>query len=372
MEAKIRATRPEVKMILTNRFDPDVRVYKEALYLSQQGFSVEILCWDREREKPESEIIDGIRIRRFYPPARYGSGLRQLLPYLQFGREVRRYLRSRQVDYLHCHDLDGALVGNACRRDHPGARVIFDMHEIYEVQGKKQKLRPLVRQVVKACHHRADAILYVNDLQLVHLDEPDRAKLIFLPNYPDAGNFPSDDKVPADRLRIAYIGSVRHFQQMKNLLDAARGLPDVHVSIHGFGTAYRALQAIQSDYPDARITGPYHFSESTRLFAEADVLYVMYPMDTLQNRESEPIKFFEAIITRTPVIVSPRSRLAAVVQSHGIGYAVDGEDIAAIRALLDHIAANRTELAAKRENMIPIQYHYTWDHVVKNLNTIYQ
>lgn len=372
MEATNSTVRPEVKMILTNRFDPDVRVYKEALYLSQQGYSVEILCWDREREKPETEIIDGIRIRRFYPPAQYGSGLRQLLPFLRFGREVRQYLRGRRVDYLHCHDLDGALVGNACRRDHPAARVIFDMHEIYEVQGKKQKLRPLVRQVVKACHHRADAILYVNDLQLAHMDQADRAKLIFLPNYPDAGNFPSDAKVPADPLRVAYIGSVRHFHQMKNLLDAARDLPEVQVSIHGFGTAYRALQAIGDRYPNARITGPYHFSESTRLFAEADVLYVMYPMDTLQNRESEPIKFFEAIITRTPVIVSPLSRLADVVRSHDMGYTVDGEDIGAIRDLLEQITAHRAQLAVKRENMIPIQYHYTWDHVVKNLKQIYR
>ena len=35
-------------MLLTNGFDPDVRVYKEALYLVGRGFSVTVLCWDRD------------------------------------------------------------------------------------------------------------------------------------------------------------------------------------------------------------------------------------------------------------------------------------------------------------------------------------
>ena len=35
----------KVYMILTNGFDPDVRVYKEAKYLVEKNFEVTILCW---------------------------------------------------------------------------------------------------------------------------------------------------------------------------------------------------------------------------------------------------------------------------------------------------------------------------------------
>lgn len=47
---------------LTNAYDPDVRVYKEAVYLVRRGFSVTILCWDRtpEKEYPAHEVKEGI------------------------------------------------------------------------------------------------------------------------------------------------------------------------------------------------------------------------------------------------------------------------------------------------------------------------
>ena len=57
-----------VKMILTNGFDPDLRVYKEAKYIISLGHQLEIICWDREsryKDKP-SETIEGISIKRFY------------------------------------------------------------------------------------------------------------------------------------------------------------------------------------------------------------------------------------------------------------------------------------------------------------------
>ena len=45
----------KVYMILTNGFDPDVRVYKEAKYLVEKNFEVTILCWDRRCEYIDKE-----------------------------------------------------------------------------------------------------------------------------------------------------------------------------------------------------------------------------------------------------------------------------------------------------------------------------
>ena len=61
----------KVYMILTNGFDPDVRVYKEAKYLVEKNFEVTILCWDRRCEyiDKKEEILDGIKIKRFFIPS---------------------------------------------------------------------------------------------------------------------------------------------------------------------------------------------------------------------------------------------------------------------------------------------------------------
>ena len=67
----------KIIMVLTNGFFPDLRVYKEAKYLSKNGHDVEILCWDRDgryKEKPV-EQIEKIKIIRFCGNEKYGSGL---------------------------------------------------------------------------------------------------------------------------------------------------------------------------------------------------------------------------------------------------------------------------------------------------------
>lgn len=54
-------------MLLTNGFDPDPRVYKEAKSLTKLGHKITILCWDRDGtyvDKPE-ENLNGIKIVRF-------------------------------------------------------------------------------------------------------------------------------------------------------------------------------------------------------------------------------------------------------------------------------------------------------------------
>ena len=103
----------KVKMILTNRFDPDVRVYKEAKYLVDNGLDVEILCWDRESEysKIKESVIDGIKIKRFFPYSEYGTGFKQLRPFVRFINECKEYLKNKEYQYLHCHDLDGVIAG---------------------------------------------------------------------------------------------------------------------------------------------------------------------------------------------------------------------------------------------------------------------
>ena len=83
----------KVYMILTNGFDPDVRVYKEAKYLVAQGFDLTILCWDRKCEYIEKEEnLDGIKIKRFSIKSAPGTGMKQILPYLKFMKCVKKYM----------------------------------------------------------------------------------------------------------------------------------------------------------------------------------------------------------------------------------------------------------------------------------------
>jgi len=368
----VERTMQKVKMIVTNRFDPDVRVYKEAKYLASCGLDVEILCWDREGEyrHREYENIDGIKVKRFFPYAKYGTGLKQVIPYIRFIKACKNYLKDKEYHYLHCHDLDGVIAGYFCK--HKNSKLIFDMHEFYEGQGSKQKIKLIIRKIVSFMQRNSDFIIYLNEIQKTHVKENNRNKLIYLPNYPEIEYFKCYKKVESTNLRISYIGTVRQYNELKNLMDAAVNLDNIEISIHGSGIAYNALKRIEKDYKNTKITGVYHYSQSAKLYSQADLLYIVYDMRVENWKNGYPVKFYESIITKTPVIVCRGSVLEEFLKEHDIGFVVDGSNVEEIKQLLEYIRDNRHVLVEKIKNLEKIQYEYTWNSVVNNLNRAYE
>lgn len=358
-------------MILTNRFDPDVRVYKEAKYLVSRDFDVEILCWDRENEyvDREVEVINGIKIKRFFPYAEYGTRFKQFKPFIRFIKECKDYLKDKEYQYLHCHDLDGAITGYFIKEKN--VKAIFDMHEFYEVEGKNQKIRYLLRLIVNYLQNKSDYIIHVNEVQTNVMSIKNKRKLIYLPNYPEKKNYEECEKSESDSLRISYIGAVRQYNELKNLMDACKKMRNVEIAIHGAGVAYKKLNSIKSDYDNVSVTGKYDFTQSAKLYSQADLLYALYPTTSLQYLTSYPVKLYETIITKTPIIVSKGTVLEEFVKEYGIGFVVDGSNVEEIRGLIKYINKNRHILDEKVRNLEKIQYDYSWEEVVKNLDEIY-
>ncbi len=119
------------------------------------------------------------------------------------------------------------------------------------------------------------------------------------------------------------------------------------------------------------VTGRYHFTQSAQLYGDADVSYVIYPTTSEQYLVGYPIKFFEAIITKTPPIVGEGTVLADFVREKDIGFVVNGNDINSIRNLVEILRANRETLKQKTVNLEKIQFQYSWEEVVTNLEQIY-
>ena len=364
----------EIIMTLTNRFDPDVRVFKEARYLVQKGNQVTVLCWDRNLEYPDQEDqwIDGVHIKRFYYYSQYGTGMKQLKSFLRFRSACRRYLREKTFDAIHGHDLDGMIIGAHLLR--PGVRLTFDMHEIYEINAGSSFYRKIVRLLVHHYQNKADAIIYVNPLQKDLARERNFPKFHYLPNFPSLedyqGAYPRIRR-DKDPLKVGYIGSVRQEEELKNLILSAENLKDVEIFIHGAGTSYEPLRTFAENRPGVHVTGVYHYSDSVRLYNGIDLLYVLYPKSVLQYAQTYPIKFFEGILTLTPMVVGRGTVLEKIVKEKGIGFAVDGEDREEISALLVQLRDRPEILNQCVENLKKIQYEYSWDQVVSVLSQIY-
>ncbi len=352
-----------VYMILTNSFNPDVRVYKEAKYLVEQGFNVTILCWDRKCEflNQDTDSLDGIRIKRFSIPANPGTGMKQLLPYFKFMKEVKKYLKDKEYTYLHCHDFDGILIG-MFTKNKKMKKIIFDMHEIYDNYAYARNIffQTFYSHILK----KANSIIYVNEKQVDKIKN--KEKLIFLPNYPERNMYLPIEKKDEQKLKINYIGSVRDYEALKTLSEIEDD--NFEIGIYGTGVCYNRLQE-ECKGKNVKIYGKYNgISESGEIYRNTDILYCVYNPNVENWKNSYPVKLFEAIVTLTPVIVSTNTITEKFVKEYGIGEAVEYANQESLYNAITKISKNYSIYV---KNLEKISEEYKWETVVKHLDKIY-
>lgn len=359
-----------IKMILTNGFDPDVRVYKEAKYLVNKGHEVDILCWDRRNiyKDKQNENYDGINIIRFEIHSKPGSGFKQLPAYFKFYKECKKHLKQNCYEYLHCHDLDGMLIGFFSKNK--TTKLVFDMHELYE-SGRLGKYAYIIRKMLSIFQNKCYKIIYVNDVQITGVSDKNKDKLIYIPNYPETSKLTDIKKTDCEKLRVSYIGTVRQYEMLKLLMDAVKDDERFFVSINGDGMCYQNIKELSVNYSNVEVTGRYNHDEVIKFYKNADLLYCIYDSQIKNHNTAIATKFFEAIATLTPVIVTEGSQMEQVCKKYGIGISIDSKNIETIKSALLDFYYNRDKLASMSDNMKKIQFNFSWEEIVKNLDVIY-
>lgn len=362
----------KIIMILTNAFSPDVRVYKEAKYLVSKGNKVTILCWDKTPKKslPQYENINGIQIVRFGISAKAGTGVKQLGAYLRFINQCKRYLKDMDFDILHCHDLDGAMVGFlAMGRQYP---FIFDMHEYYEKGSVAKRL--IVNKLVRMLVNRAKACIYVSQKSFQRYSNKNVGKFYPLRNYSDPLFFRNCKKEKSDRFRIAYIGEVRNqILDFTALFEAVKEMNTVRVDIYGGGIDYDELKRLESQYPNVTIHGRYNgIEESEQIYNKADVSYIAYSVDNPNYQgDFEPVKLYEAIFTCTPIIATSGINPGKIAIEENIGLAVNTRNPKEIHEAIIRLMTDKGFYSECVANMRRISGQYDWNRAVKILDNVY-
>ena len=370
----------KIFMLLNNCFEPDIRVYKEAKYLVETGNDVEILCIDKKNkfiDKPEDEL-EGIKIKRFFArtekttklieKSKIIAKLKYIIYFfwlMKFIRKVKKYLKDKEFEILHCHDLVMAFCGVLFFKN---KKIVFDMHEYY-VNKKNRLLNWIIQKILKYTQKRATWIVHVNNFQVK--DVKQREKLVFIPNYPQKEKFKNFNRVNSEKFRISYTGYVRHYIPLLNLIKAANELENIEVSINGSGDAYEKLKEEEGKLKNFVLTGAYNHDDIAKFYENSDMLYVVYNKENKNDETAFPTKFYEAMITNTPVIVSKNTDMGDYVEKYDIGITVDGTDYLDIKAKLEPIVNNKEILKQKSENINKISSKFIWENIVRNLDKIY-
>jgi glycosyltransferase involved in cell wall biosynthesis len=375
----------------------ETRVEREARFLEDHGFEVDVICLGAKSES-KHDLINGINIYRLPVMRHLGIGLgAQLLEYLTFFTLASLKLialhNKRHYNIVQVHNLPDWLVFVSLLPKLTGARVILDLHdlmpEFYAARFNRSldswPVRLLRWQEQLSCWY-ADHVITVTDgwrETLIERGVP-ASKISVVMNLADNRIFfcSGQEEVPSNRngrLKLLYHGNVTHRYGI-DLAIRAVGLalehtPGIQLHIHGWGDAFQSsidlTRELGLEEQVSFSTQSLLTSELPDMIREADLCLVPYRQDVFTDGIL-PTKLLEYAALEKPVIVSHTPTIARYFDETMVKFFKPGDvhDLANCIQLFD----SRPELLEQLAHGISkFNQQYSWSDLgVKYIRTISQ
>jgi len=356
----------------------DLRVEREAGALSQGGFRVSIIAWNRVGQLPQAETLAGCELFRLGPSLpkmfpRFLMSARFFIKILAslffYMAAINRAIRLKP-EVIHAHDLD-TLVPALVLKLLMNSRVVFDSHEDYPAM-----LLPLAGRTAcwlalageKLLLKGADVVIASSEA--ISRNLPYTRKPFIVRNAVDLSRF---DAVSGGDLThrvsvrpiVIYAGAVGEGRGLDQLLEAAQlTRSDICVVIARKeqdieGPKYADLKAkCERRGIHAQFIEHGHFPS---LIRQATIGVALFQPDGTNSLNILPNKLFEYMAGGIPVIVSDFPLLRKVVRGNDCGVTVDPTSVQQIADAIDYLLSNSAEARRLGANgRKAVEEKYSW------------
>jgi glycosyltransferase involved in cell wall biosynthesis len=392
--------RPRVVMLISNGYEPDIRVYKEAHTLSLSGFRVTVLAWDRAR-RHESHMLETapvslkgaltdaalpvvddpvpVTVTRIHVPAGYRTGRHLLAKLPLFWWRTWQELRRLRPQVVHAHDLDTLPVGYLYHRL-TGVPVVYDAREYYPGMVEANvghRISVLLEWLDRWLAPRVDGIITVGErlaaryraaggrVWVVHNSQP----------LPEQGGSGETLRrwlgVPDDALLVVYVGMLAPDRMLNPMLEAVPLVENAWFVVGGDGPLRPDVESAAQTCRRIVSLGWVPLEQVPALVAASDVVY--YGLNE-SNRNSVyfmPNLAFFAFGAGRPLLTTPVGEIADLVRREGSGLVMEtATPAAAVDAL--HRLSETAYRASRAARACEIgRSKYNWSYAAAQLLAAY-
>ncbi len=368
-----------VVSIVTNYFEFDNRVLKEALSLKKNGFDPHVVALHMEGLK-EHETVKDIPVHRIKLRTKNWpkSSFFQLFKYLEFSLKIA--FKYRKYDYVHCNDLNtlpiGAFIKTFLNRK---IKIVYDAHE-YEVErnGMSNRDRKIARILEKALIKKANAVITVSGaiaseyVRLYGITTP--TVLFNCPYYTEIKNrnifrevFSIDEKTKI----FLYQGAFEKNRGVEIIIDAFKKLDNEKFAVVFMGYGFFEKEIIEASEKYKNIY--FHPAVSMDVLPEytssADFGFYLIVNNCLSYYYTIGNKLWEYFMAHVPVISFDLYDVKPVIEKYNTGLILEDETGNGLINLINRI--DNDSIKISHENFSVINKEYNWENQEKKLVELY-
>ena len=364
-----------VEILFERAHNPDPRVRRVSSALSDAGYDVRILAWDRSGSLPRVDQDGNVEIRRVGPVSRDGRGVAQLASLI---RAVARYvplIRARRPGILHAVDLPMLVAAVVIAPFVGRPTIVYDAFEIYSVMEIGKYPRPLIwliGAVERLLPRLADLTIVVGEDRQNYFAQRN-IRSIVVGNWIDAPTEAPDREtarglldIDPGRLVILYAGGLHPSRDIDSLIRHAARAPQDLVMLAGRGVQEAEFADVGRRHDNVRFLG--FVPDPTIATVAADLLYYSLVPDHPYAAHAAPNNLYTAIAYSTPLVHRGQGEIGSLAERADIGALFD--DDASLDLAIDSLRdpERRRRVA---NSLAGLQATYSWASASRTLIDAY-
>jgi glycosyltransferase involved in cell wall biosynthesis len=327
-----------VTLVRSRSIDPAIN--KVAKTLSENGYDVKLLVWDR-MGNTKTEKVNGYEVYRFGLKAPYDKT--SVVFYLPIWWLYEFFfLLKHKSTIVHVCDLD-TLIPAIFAKFIKKTKLCYRIYDFY-ADNFPNKFPSTFRKLVGFTERFG--IRFTNALFLVDKCRYEQVKESKINRVEYIYNSPQDYYIIIQKnhsnteegLRIFYAGVIHKSRGLEYLIKAIADITDVELTIAGTGPDKESLENLSSNVKaHIRYIGPIPYEKVTERSIESDLLFAFYDPSIPNNKYASPNKLFEAMMCGKPIIMNSGIAASEIVIEEKCGLIVPYGDINAIREAITKI-----------------------------------
>lgn len=352
----------------------DSRSTKEILALSEAGFDVTVLSWDRFGNAQEKNSIifrdvGNVNFIYFKEKMTNGIGLKNIKVLIKWIKWIKKTLKQfGEIDCIHACDLDTSFAALSFLKKHKKIKFVYDIFDYY-VDSHKVPL--FVRKYVEK---KEIAAINLSDITLICTEERRKQialskpkKIVVIHNSPEIKELFQSNAV----YDYVYCGSMGSRRLLKEILEKYPEHSHLKFYFAGYGQFSALCKELSQNYENFSFDESISYNEVLKRESEGRVLSAIYEPTIRNHKLCAPNKFYEAMALSKPVIVCNGTGIDLAVKKYCFGFAIDysaDEFYMALEKLLDD-----QELISKlgQNGRKLYETNYSWGIMKKRLVDAY-
>lgn len=313
-----------VYVIRSTAVDPDPRVLKAARWISELGYLVRVIGWDREYRSVSEEYMEGIKIERIKIRSKYGAGMKNIFQLILFNIVVLFKLLKEKPDVVHACDLDTVLPAIFLKK-FMKRKLVYDIFDFYADSRRVGYLDSGFRWLENWVIRQSDLVIIAHEErvnQLGYLPDHIKEKIITIYNTPEINKEYEEEDNKDVLPYFAYVGVLTPDRGLSFVIKAMDSIHDTELRVAGFGPLEEELQKAVEVSHNISFLGRISYNDALLIQGKALAIIALYDPSIPNNKYAAPNKLYEAAMLGKPIITSAGTLMDSIIEKERIGYVV--------------------------------------------------